>query len=164
MQQASYVTILENPYVFSPAPVSGGQVLISTQSITSILISRFILNLRAVDDRGVEGGDASDTLLSSAHPRGAGSTMRFVSVASTVEVLGASLGDDFDEEVFAVEGGEDVARVKCGLDPEKAHVGGSGRTETLREALPPSLAVQSLTTRDRGPAPRLLTEAGPSTV
>ncbi|KAL1943069.1 hypothetical protein VTO73DRAFT_4740 [Trametes versicolor] len=40
VQQASYVTILENP-------------------ITSILISRFILNLRAVDHGGAEGGGAS---------------------------------------------------------------------------------------------------------
>ncbi|KAL1943055.1 hypothetical protein VTO73DRAFT_4726 [Trametes versicolor] len=147
VQQASYVTILENP-------------------ITSILISRFILNLRAVDHRGVEGGDASDTLLSSPHPRGAASTMRFVSVESTLEVLGASLGDELDEEAIAVGGGEDAARVKCSLDPEKAHVGESETTEALREARPPSLTAQSLKlkARDQGPAPRLFAEAGPSTV
>lgn len=91
--------------------------------------------------------------------------MRFVSVASTVEVLGASLGDDFDEEASAMEWGEDVTRAKCGMDPEKAYeVGGSGTTEALREARPPSLAAQSLKARDQGPAPRLLAEAGPSTV
>ncbi|KAL7280898.1 hypothetical protein ACG7TL_005842 [Trametes sanguinea] len=47
VQQASYVTVLENP-------------------ITSILISRFILNLRAVDHRGGGGaaatGERADTL------------------------------------------------------------------------------------------------------
>lgn len=90
--------------------------------------------------------------------------MRFVSVASTLEVLGASLGDELDEEAIVVGGGEDAARVKCSLDPEKAHVGESETTEALREARPPSLTAQSLKARDQGPAPRLFAEAGPSTV
>ncbi|EIW58770.1 uncharacterized protein TRAVEDRAFT_20676 [Trametes versicolor FP-101664 SS1] len=108
--QASYVTILEEP-------------------ITSILVSRFILNLREVDHRGANGGGGSDTLLSSAgtgssfvvgHPRDAASTMRFASVASTVDVLGAPLAHESDEETF----GEEDNAEGWGADPEKAVGGG----------------------------------------
>ncbi|KAI0372708.1 hypothetical protein BV20DRAFT_939448 [Pilatotrama ljubarskyi] len=100
VQQASYVTVLENP-------------------ITSILISRFILNLRAVDDRGAGGCHDEDTYSADAHPSfvrtysgarsdsGAGRargrrhgselklTMRFA--RSVVDTFGASL-DYGDEE------------------------------------------------------------------
>ncbi|OJT02883.1 hypothetical protein TRAPUB_6553 [Trametes pubescens] len=105
----------------------------STKSITSILISRFILNLRAVDHRSADGGRASDTLFSSAgagssfvvaHPAGgAASTMRFASVASTVDVLGAPLGHGAEGDDQDAGWGGDAEKAGVGVDEAEVRQG-----------------------------------------
>lgn len=145
-------------------------------SITSILVSRFILNLREVDHRGANGGGGSDTLLSSAgtgssfvvaHPRGAASTMRFASVASAVDVLGAPLAHESHEEAF----GEEEDAEGWGADPEKAVGGGGAPAESeggvvlmREETCPPAPGVQSLWAREPGPVPGRSAEVGSAAV
>ncbi|KAH9852023.1 hypothetical protein C2E23DRAFT_731504 [Lenzites betulinus] len=116
VQQASYVTILEN-------------------ALTSILISRFILNLRAVDDRG--GRTTGDTLYDNTSGPSFAPVLHFATATFTdSHVLGAPLdysvfedgeGDGKEDEVHGMEEFAGNSDAHCDVDDsagEKAQGGG----------------------------------------